>query len=76
MLKGLLNPFLFAKIDTLIWVRSSVVERVPDKNEAGGSIPPAPTIKNNNPYGDCCFCAERANCLAHVRDRKAELYYS
>lgn len=29
-------------------VRSSVVERVPDKNEAVGPIPTAPT--NKNPY--------------------------
>ena len=44
---GLKNPFLFGKIWKLnlnFRVRSSVVERVPDKNEVVGPIPTAPTI--------------------------------
>jgi hypothetical protein len=35
----------FAIIPRLRWVRSSVVERVPDKNEVEGSIPSAPTLR-------------------------------
>ena len=38
------NEFL-AKIHTLIWARSSVVERCPDKTEVEGPIPSAPTKK-------------------------------
>ncbi len=37
------KPNFFAIISKLRRVRSSVVERVPDKNEVEGSIPSAPT---------------------------------
>ncbi len=38
------GAFLFIIKIILIWARSSVVERIPDKNEAEGPIPSAPII--------------------------------